>query len=813
VYLDGNSIGGVSAGYATEPQTFTYTTTAALDSLPLHVDFSSWYYYLISFKVNGNTITPTRTGSEPNYDFDYTFASEFEDATGVQGDICQREDYTYGASADDHNAGRLLSVKYRGGYNSGASPTCDTVFTETYAYSAPGAVTGKTMTVKRGSLNALDLTSTYTYDNEGRNTVVQYPPTWNGSSYANGPNRTIVYDSMGRLEKLVNTSGSPTDIISATTYSPMGQLLTMTGTSGGASSESRQYNSIGQMKRLTLTASGTAVLDMAYKFPTSGTTNDGKILSQVNELPTSASDKEEVEYQYDKLSRLALAETKTGTTSTQWGQSYAYDGFGNLTTVSTTKGSTYTLSTTYDYATNRRTSGDCADANGNLQEAAACTNGVYYDIANRVIRNEGTIAYAYSYAPGDNRVWRGVWDTSYPNAQNTDELTYYSADGAKLVAYNLTVSGSNLRASASGEYYEYFGGKLLKNSQGWVNQDRLGSIGKFFPYGQERPSATSDGTEKFATYFRDSETGLDYAQRRYHDPGDGRFLTTDPLDASAKVGDPGSWNRYTYVEGDPVNRFDPTGQFYVYPGIPDQMWCTSLLGGNLPLDCVGDWSPACLMNPWACIQGVLSGPSCSVGANGFFSAGGGNNPTNCEIPYYPPASAATPPLNCGESLAAQGLLPSSATEVALASVLLGENSWGLIGSKQYRAGDKAGRPSGSTITADTVGEENNLMLDVIANAAKARKKSLLEEASNSRRYAGYTNGSKRFVKYQQSSVGSSECNDLTQVDKAVIAFMAGGAKPRTAYNQWRAVRQGNRIVIHAGGRTAGGTDFYTISNP
>ncbi len=39
--------------------------------------------------------------------------------------------------------------------------------------------------------------------------------------------------------------------------------------------------------------------------------------------------------------------------------------------------------------------------------------------------------------------------------------------------------------------------------------------GKYYPYGQERPSATTNGSEKFATYFRDAETGLDYADQRY----------------------------------------------------------------------------------------------------------------------------------------------------------------------------------------------------------------------------------------------------------------------------------------------------------
>lgn len=39
----------------------------------------------------------------------------------------------------------------------------------------------------------------------------------------------------------------------------------------------------------------------------------------------------------------------------------------------------------------------------------------------------------------------------------------------------------------------------------------------------------------------------------------GRFLTPDPFGGSAKPGNPSSWNRYAYVENDPINRNDPTG--------------------------------------------------------------------------------------------------------------------------------------------------------------------------------------------------------------------------------------------------------------
>jgi RHS repeat-associated protein len=120
-----------------------------------------------------------------------------------------------------------------------------------------------------------------------------------------------------------------------------------------------------------------------------------------------------------------------------------------------------------------------------------------------------------------------------------------------------------------------FGGRLLKEGDWSVIQDRLGSVRwrkrnsdglapaerlDYYPYGIEKPppggGVTADGATKFATYFRDGG-GLDYADQRYYQSGWGRFLTPDPYQASGGVGDPGSWNRYAYTRGDPVNRYDP----------------------------------------------------------------------------------------------------------------------------------------------------------------------------------------------------------------------------------------------------------------
>ena len=58
---------------------------------------------------------------------------------------------------------------------------------------------------------------------------------------------------------------------------------------------------------------------------------------------------------------------------------------------------------------------------------------------------------------------------------------------------------------------------------------------------------------------RDSETGLDYFGARYYGANMGRFMTPDPLMASARVSDPQSWNRYSYALNNPLRFIDPDG--------------------------------------------------------------------------------------------------------------------------------------------------------------------------------------------------------------------------------------------------------------
>ena len=206
----------------------------------------------------------------------------------------------------------------------------------------------------------------------------------------------------------------------------------------------------------------------------------------------------------------------------------------------------------YSAANNR--AGDPADANGNIGNYT-------YDIENRIVQVPLTTVQ-YAYDAGNKRVWRGDVNNSI------DELAFFGVSGQKLGTYSVFVNGTTLKFYMTGTR-AYLGRKLLAEGTNVagntdhvqlmpVAADRLGSIGKFYPYGQERPSATTNDTEKLTGYYRDASTGLDYADQRYEQPGVGRFLSPDPNSNSAGLTDPGSWNRYAYVGGDPINRTDRT---------------------------------------------------------------------------------------------------------------------------------------------------------------------------------------------------------------------------------------------------------------
>jgi RHS repeat-associated protein len=337
------------------------------------------------------------------------------------------------------------------------------------------------------------------------------------------------------------------DVVTSVLYGSAGQLQ---GMSYGGYTESRQYNSMLQLTRLTATAAAPAKsLDLQYTYPSA---NAGRI-SQVTDLLSG----EQVTYAYDALNRLIQAvsnDPAQGQSWAAWGLSFTYDGFGNRLRQDVVKGTAIPSILEYSAATNRiSTTGFQYDANGNLTAAPGGAS-YTYDGENRLTQTGGE-TYIYNHA--NQRICRGICSEVYSYGVSGETLGRYQPNFGLGISSYITLS-TNL----------YFAGKLI-NSQGtWVVTDRLGSVransaGESFryqPYGEEQGSS-AQGRHKFGTYFRDN-SGLDYANQRYYSSAAGRFLTPDV--GTGDPSEPASWSRYSYTGGDPTNRNDPAGLSWQY---------------------------------------------------------------------------------------------------------------------------------------------------------------------------------------------------------------------------------------------------------
>jgi RHS repeat-associated protein len=536
---------GVTMGRdgTTQSRTWTYDAgTQRLATVTMPESGTTSYTYNADGTLQRKT---DAKGQKVEYGYDglkrVTSINRFAAGQG-QPDPCQgvlvSYDVMYVSSNDSANQNPYGRVtKYETG-----KPNCQGgEIAERYDYLKSGATSYKSMTVTtNGGSHRMEWSRVF--DPQGR-VVTEYYPEAHRIDYG--------YDAMSRVnvmnwaDRILTFPGwsTPRSLVSNVSFNAAGQVAAMTYL---GYTETRGYNALQQLTRMTATSGGVVKMDMEYRF--SATANDGRVTQSKDWVSG-----EEVTYQYDTLNRLIAAST----TGPEWGQGYTYDGFGNMSAQSVTKGTAPVFSLTVN-AANNQVANWSYDANGNVVNDGSKTYS--YDVENRLTATSSA-GTGYVYDAMNRRV--------YTQGARTGFYTFWSPDGRRIYEYTLQASGGLLAIRKKAQVY--YGGKLVAvESVGagsgcvvcfvGVVTDRLGSVRvngtqsmRYYPYGQEITS-TANGQDKFGTYLRDEETGLDYADQRYYSPGTGRFLTADPYIASGGPSDPQSWNRYAYVAGDPVNR-------------------------------------------------------------------------------------------------------------------------------------------------------------------------------------------------------------------------------------------------------------------
>ena len=434
------------------------------------------------------------------------------------------------------------------GYDAAGNRTSmtDGLGSAAYNYNQVSRLTSETRTLT--SVGAFTLS--YAYNLSGELTSVTNP--WGAQVGYN-------YDTVGRATA-VSGSGyaSLTSYVSNITYRAFG----MKGMSySNGKTLSLQYDN--RMRATQWSVPGVMRWDYSY---TNFGENTGRVTSAKN-LDDGTLDRS---YDYDQVGRMWAShsgrearwhlgqEAHTGADG-PYAYNNSYDQWGNIT--SRNGWGVVNASYTASYANNRRV-GFGYDASGNLTSDGSQT--YTYDATGQQATASGA---------GLSQSYDG--DTLRAKKVENGTTTYYlrsSVLGGQVMA-EVNSSGAWTRG------FVYLDGQLLALQGGsggqvnWVHKDPVtksqrvtNSSGVVIstidldPWGGETGRSSNQGLQphRYTTYERDSNGGDDAMMRRYQSSLS-VFSQPDPYDGSYNLSDPQSFNRYAYVQNNPVNLVDPSG--------------------------------------------------------------------------------------------------------------------------------------------------------------------------------------------------------------------------------------------------------------
>ncbi|WP_061235487.1 RHS repeat domain-containing protein, partial [Leptospira weilii] len=298
------------------------------------------------------------------------------------------------------------------------------------------------------------------------------------------------------------------------------------------------------------------------------------------------------DYDYDGLGRLTNAAGSylgiaEGNLSREFQQSFSYAKNGNLTSkrVHDPVSGNITDEWSYQYTNHQVTNIDSSksgndafvmqyDANGNLtrqrDNAKDLTKRIQVDSQDRITQiqdGNNAILGSYWYDEGGFRIRKSSLEPKNNQFANVEilypnkffGLEFIEAENVITSVNNVYLNGVRIAALNEVGALAYFLTDQV-DSVSLVLDDEGQTLSKmqYLPYGE---TFVQRGDSNFAPKYNsqelDRESGFYFYNARFYDPGIARFTSADTLIPDEYNSQ--SWNRFSYVNGNPIQYKDPTG--------------------------------------------------------------------------------------------------------------------------------------------------------------------------------------------------------------------------------------------------------------
>jgi RHS repeat-associated protein len=365
-------------------------------------------------------------------------------------------------------------------------------------------------------------------------------------------------------------------------------------------------------------------------------------------------------YTYDDFNRL-----KTAAQSGQ-GVSYVYDRYGNRWEQNVTAGSA--PAPQYSFDANNHSDSFNYDAAGNVIGDGSHT--YTYDAENRMVAVDNGNTASYFYDAESRRV------QATTSGGSQDFL--FDLQGKAITAIRGS-DGAWLRGevwSPLGYLATYANGTTYFNQTDWLGTVRarsdmsadLAESDTSLPFGDLLNTPGGFSPVHFTGQDRDTESGLDHFWYRQYSATQGRWMSPDPAGmAVVELSNPQTWNRYTYVTNNTMNRSDSDGL------------CDVVIGGITESS----------MDTGA--QGLTQFAN-SIGANLAFPYAGGSIPGGVR----------------DVAMQGTGLLPNSATSSVVTAITQAAKDPGPINIFTFSGGAQAFNTALGSLPSDVVARIRNV---------------------------------------------------------------------------------------------------------